>query len=93
MEPIGIFGTYGSPQHFWSDQFRSNLVFGLIEADNPGFVEGDTLKTTTYFAANFIWAPFATTKFGFEYLWGEREEEDGESGTTNRFLLSSMFQF
>ncbi len=93
LETVGIFGTYGGLQHFWSDRFRSNLIYGLVEADNPDFVEGDTLKSTTYFAANFIWAPFATTTFGIEYLWGERENEDGESGTTNRYLLSSKIQF
>jgi hypothetical protein len=93
LEPIGTFATYGGLQHFWSEQFRSNLGFGLIEVDNPDFVAADFLKSTTYFAANFIWSPFATTRFGFEYLWGEREDEDGESGTTSRFLLSSRFQF
>jgi hypothetical protein len=93
LETIGVFGTYGGLQHFWSDHFRSNLVYGYVEARNPDSVDPSTLKNTTYVAADFIWSPFPTTKFGFEYLWGRREDQDGESGTTNRFLWSSMFVF
>ena len=89
LETIGVFGTYGGIQHFWSDRFHSNLIFGHVEADNPDLVDGDTLKSTSYVAADIIWNPFATTRFGFEYLWGRRQDQDGESGTSNRFLLSS----
>jgi hypothetical protein len=93
LETIGIIGAYGGVQHFWSSRYRSNFIFGHVENDNPPIVEGDTLKNTTYFATNLIWTPFPTTKFGFEYLWGRRKDEDGESGTSSRFLLSSMFRF
>ncbi len=93
LHTIGVFGTYGGIQHFWSDRFRSNLAFGHIDADNPDFVDGSTLKSTSYIAADIIWSPFPKTTLGFEYLWGEREEENGESGTSRRFLLSSKIQF
>ncbi|MCK5351425.1 hypothetical protein KAJ77_02545, partial [bacterium] len=93
LHAIGTFGSYGGIQHFWSKQFRSNLVYGYQQADNPGFVEGDTLKNTTYVAANFVWNPLRTATFGFEYLWGRREEEDGESGTSSRYLFTTKLLF
>ena len=93
LETIGVFGTYGGLQHFWAERFRSNLAFGYVEARNPTSVSPDTLKNTTYVATDFIWTPFPTTKLGFEYLWGRRKDQDGESGTTNRFLFSSAFVF
>lgn len=93
LDTIGIFGTYGGIQHFWSNRFRSNLVYGYVNADNPDFVEGDTMKSTSYVAANIIWVPFPKASLGFEYLWGRRENENGESGTSSRFLLSSKYQF
>lgn len=93
LETIGMFGVYGGLQHFWSEHWRSNLAFGYVENDNPAIATDDTLKNTTYLAVDIIWSPFATTRFGFEYLWGERENENGEAGTSNRFLLSSRFQF
>jgi hypothetical protein len=93
LETIGIFGTYGGIQHFWSDRFRSNLVYGYVNSDNPGFVGDNTFDNTNYVAADLIWTPFKQTAFGAEYLWGRRENEDGASGTASRFLFSSRFDF
>ncbi len=93
LHAIGVLGAYGGIQHFWSERFRSNLVIGYSQADNPDFVEGQTLKNTTYGAANFVWTPFPTATFGFEYLWGRREEEDGESGTSSRYLFTTKLLF
>jgi hypothetical protein len=93
LETIGVFGAYGGLQHFWSDRYRSNFLFGHVEASNPDFVDGDTMKNTTYVSVNFVWSPFPTAKLGVEYLWGQRKDQDGASGTSNRFLLSSMTKF
>ena len=80
LQTIGIFGSFGGIQHFWSDRFRSNLVYGYVDSDNPEFVSGDTFDNTQYVAADLIWTPFKTTTFGAEYLWGRRENKDGEDG-------------
>jgi hypothetical protein len=93
LETISIFGTYGGVQHFWSDRFRSNLVLGYVDADNPAFADGNIFMSTSYLAADIIWSPFPTSTLGFEYLWGRREDENGESGTSSRYLLSSKFEF
>jgi hypothetical protein len=93
LETIGIFGSYGGFQHFWSDRFRSNLDYGYVNVDNPGFVSGGTLDNTQYAAANLIWNPYKPLTVGVEYLWGRRENKDGESGTANRYLFSFRFDF
>jgi hypothetical protein len=93
LEAIGIFGSFGGVQHFWSQRLRSNLVYGYVNADNPGFVSGDTFDNTNYVAADLIWSPYKTTTIGAEYLWGRRENKDGASGTGNRLLFSSRFDF
>lgn len=93
LETIGIFGSYGGIQHFWSDRFRSNLVIGYVNSDNPGFLSGDTYDNTNYLAADLIWTPFKKVTVGIEYLWGRRENKDGSSGTDNRFLFSSRYVF
>jgi len=93
LETIGIFGTYGGIQHFWSDRWRSNLVYGYVNADNPDFVSGDTFDNTNYVAADLIWSPYKSVTLGVEYLWGRRENKDGASGTDNRFIFSSKVNF
>ena len=93
LRKINVFGSYGGFQHWWSSTLRSNLVYGYVNADNPGFAAGDTLDNTTYTAANLIWNPYKKMTLGLEYLWGQRENKDGESGTDNRFLFSSKVAF
>ena len=93
LKTIGIFGSYGGLQHFWSDRFRSNLVYGYVNSDNPGFVSGDTFDNTNYVAADLIWTPYDKVTLGVEYLWGRRENEDGASGTADRFIFSSKVDF
>ena len=93
LEAIGIFSSFGGVQHFWSPRFRSNLVYGYVNSDNPGFASGDTFDNTNYLAADLIWSPYRMTTIGAEYLWGRREDKDGASGTGNRFLFSTRFDF
>jgi len=93
LETTRVFGSYGGIQHFWSDQFRSNLVYGYVDADNPEFLSGETFDSNNYAAADFIWAPYENVALGIEYLWGRRENKDRASGTSNRYLLSSKFVF
>jgi hypothetical protein len=93
LETIGIFSTFGGIQHFWSDRWRSNLVYGYVNADNPDFLSGDTYDNTNYVAADLIWNPYKKVTLGVEYLWGRRENEDGASGTDNRFIFSSRVNF
>lgn len=93
LKTIGVFSTYGGLQHWWLDSLRSNLVYGYVNADNPGFVDGDELDNTGYAAVDLIWNPYKTVNFGVEYLWGRRENKDGEAGSDNRLLFSSRFEF
>lgn len=93
LKTIGVFSTYGGLQHWWSDELRSNLVYGYVNADNPGFVDGDELDNTTYAATNLIWNPYEKVTFGMEYLWGRRENKNSSSGTDSRILFSSRFDF
>jgi hypothetical protein len=93
LDTIGIWSLSGGIQHFWTEKFRSNLTYGHVSADNPASVPSDALDSTTYASANFIWNPFKKLTLGVEYLWGRREDVDGASGTSNRLLFSSRFDF
>jgi hypothetical protein len=93
LDTIGVWSLSGGIQHFWTEEFRSNLTYGNVSADNPASVPSDALDSTTYASANFIWTPFKKLTLGVEYLWGRRENVDGNDGTSNRLLFSSRFDF
>lgn len=93
LEAIGAFATYGGYQHWWMDSLRSNLVYGLVKADNPSFIPDDRLKSTYYLAGNLVWNPWKNVTIGLEYLYGNRENIDGNSGDANRFIFSTKFDY
>ena len=93
LDMIEVSSLFGGIQHFWSDKFRSNLTFGHVSVENPASVASDALDSTTYASANLIWNPYAKLTLGTEYLWGERKNVDGASGTSDRFLFSSRLDF
>ena len=93
LETVPVFSAFGGFQHFWSDNWRSNLSFGYVDADSPGFFADDNMDNNVYIAANLIWDPFPNVQLGVEYLYGRRENIDGNYGTGNRLLFSSKFSF
>ena len=93
LDTIGIWSSFGGIQHFWTEKLRSNLTYGHVSADNPASMPSDALDSTTYASANLIWNPYKPLTLGVEYLWGQRKNLDGASGTSNRFLFSSQFVF
>jgi hypothetical protein len=93
LETTRVLGTYGGIQHFWSDRFRSNLVYGYVDSDIPDFVSGDTFDNTGYAALDLIWTPYEKVNCGIEYLWGRRENKNGASGSSNRFIFSTKVAF
>ena len=93
LDMIGTWAVFGGLQHFWSDRFRSNLTFGYLSADNPATAPSHALHSSTYASANFIWVPAKNLTLGIEYLYGERKDFDGASGTSNRILLSSKLDY
>ena len=93
LETIGVFSAYGGLQHWWGDKWRSSVVGGYVNANNPGFIDPDRLEETAYLATNLVWSPFENVTFGLEYLYGRRENVDGNSGNASRVLFSTKFEF
>jgi hypothetical protein len=88
-----IVAGYVSYQHWWGSVTRSNVTLGIVDIDNPGFVEGDAYKRTISASANWMWTPTPRVDIGFEFFWGERENEDGNSGNAIQTQLSARYRF
>jgi len=46
-----------------------------------------------YFAGNLVWSPIKQMDIGAEYLWGQRDNKNGATGTARRMQLSTKFTF
>jgi hypothetical protein len=93
LELFDVISGYVSWQHWWRGSIRSNFTFGAVEVDNPGFVEGSAYKQTLRFSTNLLWTPTPRIDIGAEYLWGRRENEDGNNDTATQIQMSARYRF
>jgi hypothetical protein len=90
-----VLAGYVSWQHWWGGprNLRSNYTLGYVNVDNPGFVGGDAYKRTVRLSTNLFWTPTPRIDVGAEYLWGKRENEDGENGDATQIQLMARYRF
>ena len=88
-----VVSGYISAQHWWGATARSNFTLGYVELDNPNFVEGDAYKKTVRASANVFWTPTPRIDIGVEYLWGRRENENGDEGDATQIQAAARYRF
>ena len=95
LQLFNVLAGYGSWQHWWGgpQSLRSNFTFGYVDLNNPGFVDGDSYKRTYRLSSNLFWTPTPRIDFGAEYLWGRRENKDGEEGDATQIQLMTRYRF
>jgi hypothetical protein len=93
LELIDVVAGYVSMQHWWHGTMRSNLTMGFVELDNPDFVDGEFYKRTLRVSGNLLWSPTPRVELGGEILWGEKEDEDGNSGDASQFQIAVKYLF
>lgn len=91
-------GGYVAYQHYWSDDWRSNVLAGYTGIDNAdysglGVGAPDPNETIASGHVNLIWAPNPLYRVGIEYMHGYRETEAGVEGNLDRFQTSFMYLF
>jgi hypothetical protein len=94
LELFDVTAGYLSWQHWWGvKDLRSNFTLGAVEVDNPDFIGDDAYKHTLRFSTNLIWSPMSRIDLGGEYLWGERQNEDGSEGTATQVQVMAKYRF
>ncbi|MEM1154683.1 MAG: DcaP family trimeric outer membrane transporter, partial [Pseudomonadota bacterium] len=93
LQLFNVFAGYGSLQHWWADTMRSNFTLGLVDVNNPEFVDGNAYKRTIRASANLLWNPTPRIDTGIEYLWGRREDKDGEDGDAQQIQTMVRYLF
>jgi hypothetical protein len=103
--PDGVLGTdarirlarqwawFGAYRHYWSDRLRSSLVLSSAGESNPAGSPGNTNRSTHSAHINLIWSPVAGSDLGLEYIYADRETEDGLNGRLKRLQASAKYAF
>jgi hypothetical protein len=84
-------GCSASYEHWFTEKWLSNLTYSQVFTGHNGDQPGSTYVGAKYLAVSLWWVPILNMSLGTEYLWGQRENLDGERGKANR--LNALFQY
>lgn len=94
IDPQVAYGGYAGFQHYWSKDWRSNILVGYTGIDNDVAKTGANVnKEIASGHLNLIWSPAASYRVGVEYMHGYRELESGVDGDLDRIQTSFMYTF
>lgn len=92
MQPITSYSGMLAYQHWWGSAWRSNLIYGIAQADQPSFASTAN-RSTQSVHANLLWSPITQTTIGLEYIYANREWLDSQNGELHRLHFSTRFNF
>jgi hypothetical protein len=100
LKVIPALGWYVGYEHAWKEwksmqtmNLRSTALWSWVAVHNYDFQPDDTYKRTNRFALNLVFSPSTRVDAGLEYIFGKRENKDGQSATANQFQLVMLFRF
>jgi hypothetical protein len=80
-----------SYEHWFNEHWLTNYTYSKAIADNNADQPGTTYDNGQYLAGSLWWIPIPRMSLGVEYLWGQRENLDGQHAFAQRF--DALFQY
>jgi hypothetical protein len=108
IKPTTEWGGELGYQHWWLDNLRSNLSYGINHHDIPANLVGAAVagfpgqpggqsaalnKELMTAHLNLIWNPASFVDIGLEYVWGQRQVVNNQSATMNVLISKLAFRF
>ncbi|HSB97334.1 MAG TPA: hypothetical protein VLC91_12840 [Spongiibacteraceae bacterium] len=90
VETIGWFLYY---DHYWTEQWSSSIGYSEHSQDNSDGQAFNAFKKGGYASANLLYYPVKNMTVGAELLWGQRENNDGNTGEDDRVQFSTKYTF
>ena len=100
LEPLPAVGYYLDYEHEWKEwettrtmNLRSSFIWSFVTVTNRSFQPGNAYHQTNRFSANVVFSPIDRIDVGVEYIYGTRENFDGQRGSANQFQIVGIFRF
>jgi hypothetical protein len=86
-------GWFAAYEQWWADNWISTFCYGEAECDLTDTLPDNTYDAASYATVNLIWLPVERMGTGIEYLYGTRENKDGQRGTAHRIQFGFQYRF
>ena len=93
LRPLDVFSGYLGYEHWWSERLRSSASFGVVGVHNLDVQPDDALHLTRRSTINFMWSPIQRLDLVTEFLWGRRQNKDGQAGKAAQTQVGATFRF
>ena len=92
-EAVDTLGWLLYYDHYWSEQWSSSIGYSEHSQDNTSGQLFNAFKKGRYSSVNLLYYPVKNMTTGAEFLWGERENKDGNTGEDRRIQFSTKYAF
>jgi len=93
LSALTVWGGFAAYQHYWSPKWASAIGYSYMHVDVEGDQPDDTYKSGHYFVANLMYYPADRLWVGVEFLYGIREDQNGNTGDNGRISFSMQYRF
>jgi hypothetical protein len=100
LKALPALGWYVGYEHRWKEwqrlqtmNLRSTLLWSLVNVHNYAFQSPDAYNVTNRFAINLVFSPSGRVDAGVEYIYGKRENLDGQHADANQIQFVGLFRF
>ena len=87
---LGVFLYY---DHYWSEKWSTSLGYSAHHQDNTAGQLGTAFRQGSYASTNILYTPAKNVLWGAEFMWGKKEQLDGQSGIDTRVQFTGQFKF
>jgi hypothetical protein len=93
LDLIDVLAGYVSAQHWWGESLRSNFTLGYVDVDYAGATDPADYQSTIRASTNVFWSPTPRIDLGGEFLWGKRENQNGNDGDATQVQVAAKYRF
>jgi hypothetical protein len=93
IEAVPLLGVSAYYDHWWNSQFSSSIGYSITQVDNTDGQTPDTYYAGQYSSVNLLYYPVENVMVGGEFLWGDRQDNDGQSNDDTRVQISVKYNF
>ncbi|MCU7851389.1 MAG: porin [Candidatus Thiodiazotropha sp. (ex Monitilora ramsayi)] len=90
VESVAGFAAY---RHMWNSKWRSNLIYSMVDVDNPASAPGSLNESASSIQINLMYTPVKQLTLGVMYLQGELEKVNGDEGELDRIQFAAKYSF
>ena len=92
-EAVPLLGISAYYDHYWSDRWSTSVGWSMIDLDTSNGQGASEFEKGQIAQINLLHYPMDHVLLGTEFIWGQREDIDGNTGEDYRIQFSLKVDF